>query len=122
MANSSYTPPELLHQLNDSAAGIIFVHPTLFPVLLKAFKLLGISDRDARRRVVIMSYVDQDGADEKSAEIGPEWTRLRELFGKGRLHSEELFVGDQVHETALLCYSSGNRFHSYLFPGLIQIQ
>ncbi|KAF9514738.1 hypothetical protein BS47DRAFT_1392174 [Hydnum rufescens UP504] len=106
MANSSYTPPELIRQLNETAAGIIFVHPTLFPVLLKAFKLLGISDRDARRRVVIMSYVDQDRADEKAAEIGPEWTQLRELFGKGRLHSEELFVGDQVHETALLCYSS----------------
>ncbi|KAF9514742.1 hypothetical protein BS47DRAFT_838022 [Hydnum rufescens UP504] len=107
MANSSCTPPELIHQLDDSAAGIIFVHPTLFPLLLKALKFLGISDRDARRRVVIMSYVDQDRADEKAAEIGPEWTRLRELFGKGRLHSEEPFVGDQVHETALLCYSSG---------------
>jgi 4-coumarate--CoA ligase len=107
LANSSYTPGELAHQLKDSGAGMIFVHPALFPVVIKTFTLLGIPDDQARGRVLIMSYLDQDRADEKAAKIGPEWTRLSGLFGEGRLRSEELFVGDQVHETAILGYSSG---------------
>ena len=112
LANSSYTPPELAHQLKDSGAKTIFVHPTLFPVLIKALDLLNIPEHEARRRIVIMSLVDQDRADEKTVNIGSEWMRLSEFFGKGRLRSEEQFVGDQVHETALMCYSSGKNFPS----------
>ncbi|KAF9514737.1 hypothetical protein BS47DRAFT_1372215 [Hydnum rufescens UP504] len=107
LANISYTPRELTHQIKDSGARMIFVHPTLFSLVIKTLSLLGVTDDEARRRVVVMSYVDQDRADEKAAEIGSEWTRLSELLGQERLPSEELFVGDQVHETALLCYSSG---------------
>ncbi|KAF9504367.1 hypothetical protein BS47DRAFT_1401493 [Hydnum rufescens UP504] len=107
LANSFYTPPELAHQIKDSGAKKVFVHPTLFPVLIETFRLLGISEREAHTRVVIMSYVDRDRTDEKAAKIGREWTRLIEFFGKRRLPSEELFDGDQANETALLCYSSG---------------
>jgi acyl-CoA synthetase (AMP-forming)/AMP-acid ligase II len=117
LANSFYTPPELAHQIKDSRAKKVFVHPTLFPVLMETFRLLGVSEREARTRVVIMSYVDHDRADEKAVKIGGEWTRLSEFFGKGRLPSEELFVGDQAHETALLCYSSGMGL--YLSPSCV---
>jgi 4-coumarate--CoA ligase len=114
LANSAYTPPELAHQIKDSGAKLIFVHPTLLTVLIKTFQLLGVPIREARRRVVIMSYVDQDRADEKAANVDSGWTRLSEFFGQNRLPSEELFVGDQVHETAFMCYSSGMIVH--LFP------
>ncbi|KAF9504366.1 hypothetical protein BS47DRAFT_1355281 [Hydnum rufescens UP504] len=92
LANSFYTPPELAHQIKDSRAKMIFVHPTLFPILIETFRVLGVSGRE---RV------------HEAAKIGHEWTRLSEFFGTGRLPSEELFDGDQANETALLCYSSG---------------
>ena len=68
-----------------------------------------------------MSYVDQDRADEKTAKIEGEWMRLSEFFGQERLHSEELFVGDQVHDTAILCYSSGKYHTSMLSCALMHI-
>jgi 4-coumarate--CoA ligase len=57
LANSSYTPGELAHQLKDSGAGMIFVHPTLFPVVIKTFTLLEIPDDQACRRVVIWTKI-----------------------------------------------------------------
>ncbi|KAF9519425.1 hypothetical protein BS47DRAFT_1388240 [Hydnum rufescens UP504] len=87
LANSSCTPRELTHQMKDSGTGMIFVHLDLFPVVIETFVLLGIPNDQARRRVVIMSCVDKDRADEKAPNL-------------------ELFVGVQVNETALPCYSS----------------
>jgi 4-coumarate--CoA ligase len=91
LANSSYTPRELAHQMKDSGVGMIFVHPDLFPVVIETFTHLGIPNDQARGRVVIMSHVDQDHAGEKAAKIGSEWTRLRVFFGDGKPPSEELY-------------------------------
>ncbi|KAF9509721.1 hypothetical protein BS47DRAFT_1487832 [Hydnum rufescens UP504] len=82
---------------------MIFIHPTLLPVLTQTSALLGVSDSEGRR-FVIMSYADHDRADEKGV-IGDEWTRLSQPFGQGKLPSEELFTGDQVHDTTVMCYS-----------------
>lgn len=107
LANSSYTPNELAHQLTDSAARLVFTHPILLPVLLETFKIVGVPPAEARKRIVLMSFVESDRLDEKAGGIGPEWTRLDSLLDGERLTREENFDGLGCHETAVLCYSSG---------------
>lgn len=36
-----------------------------------------------------------------------KWMRLEEFLQWGKLESEEKFTGEQVHESIMLCYSSG---------------
>ncbi|KDQ11288.1 hypothetical protein BOTBODRAFT_177525 [Botryobasidium botryosum FD-172 SS1] len=81
-ANTACTPPELAHQLRDSGAYNIFVHPSLLTVLLETLSLLGVSSKEAEKR-------------------------LEDLMRNGKVEKEEAFDGAQADETALLCYSSG---------------
>lgn len=83
------------------------MHPALLETLLKAFASLGISEADAQKRTVILSYTGLEKGMEKQFKIGPEWARLEDYLNKGQLEKEEEFRGDQVHETVMLCYSSG---------------
>ncbi|KAJ1305650.1 hypothetical protein OPQ81_000646 [Rhizoctonia solani] len=101
LANSSYTPPELAHQLKDSAAGYIFVHPALLDNLLKAFEILMIPAKQAQKRIIVMTY----GSPQVKG-IG-EYTGLDSLLRSGKFEKEEKFDGDSSNETVYLCYSSG---------------
>lgn len=51
LANSSYTPPELAHQLSDSRVGYVFVYPALLPTLFKAFEELKVPAKEIQKRV-----------------------------------------------------------------------
>ncbi|CAE6536844.1 unnamed protein product [Rhizoctonia solani] len=101
LANSSYTPPELAHQLKDSGAGYVFVHPALLGTLFEAFELLKVPAKEAQKRVVIMTYGSQQA---KGTE---KYTQLDSLLRAGKFDKEENFDGDLSNETVYLCYSSG---------------
>ncbi|KAF8517346.1 AMP binding protein [Gautieria morchelliformis] len=96
--NSAYTPRELRHQLEDSRAYYIFVHPSLLNNTSEALRLMGVSDVEIKERII-------QAAPAHSAV--PGWRSMDELFGKGQLTREEPFDGAAAHETVLLCYSSG---------------
>lgn len=107
LANSSYTVPELAHQIRDSAAQLIFVHPMLFSVLISTLKSLGISGEEMRKQVVIMSYVDADEQEERAQGIDKSWTRLKQLLQKGEIDAPMRLSEKETDETILMCYSSG---------------
>ncbi|KAG6861156.1 hypothetical protein C0995_003165 [Termitomyces sp. Mi166 len=110
LANSAYTPQELKFQYEDSGAKLVFVAEELIPVVFEMFKLIGVPEHEARKRVVVM-------------ETGLEWAggppvprvgavkglkTLAGLIGMGgKLDHEERFDGEQANETVYLCYSSG---------------
>ena len=107
LTNASYSPIELAHQITNSGAGLVFVHPALLDTLLKTFTLLRVSDTEVQKRVVIMSYTSIEKAMEKQLNIGPQWARFETFLKQGKLDREEMFSGDQVHDSIMLCYSSG---------------
>jgi 4-coumarate--CoA ligase len=97
-ANGGYTARELLHQYMDSGARVALVHPTLVGTTFDMFKLAGVSETEARKRIVVMEF----GFGVPDGLIG-----MQDLMGKGSLPHEERFDGEQSNETFLMCYSSG---------------
>ncbi|KAN0131894.1 expressed putative fatty acid biosynthesis enzyme [Lactarius tabidus] len=103
LANSAYTPAELAFQFTDSRACVVFSHPDLVPVALSMFKTIGVSDDEARSRLVVLdTYGNGSEAARKFGLL-----ELRDLLGHGKLPEEEKFAGSHSDETLLLCYSSG---------------
>lgn len=82
----------------------------MVPVVFEMFKLLGVSECEMQRRVVVL----ENGLEWAG---GPPVSRsdavngLKTLAGLinagGKLDHEERFDGEQAHETVYLCYSSG---------------
>ena len=103
LANSAYTPAELAFQYTDSRARVVFSHPDLVPVVLSMFKINGLSDDEARSRLVVLDIYGNGS--EVSRKFG--LLELRDLLGHGELPEEEKFAGSHADETLLLCYSSG---------------
>ena len=103
LANSAYTPAELAFQYNDSRARLVFAHPDLIPIVFAMFKHIGVSEDEARRRLVVLDF-GGNGA-EVARKVGV--LGLSDLLGHGALPEEEKFSGPQAGETLLLCYSSG---------------
>jgi acyl-CoA synthetase (AMP-forming)/AMP-acid ligase II len=103
LANSAYTPSELAFQYEDSRARVVFSHPDLIPVVFAMFKHIGVSEDEARRRVVVLDF-SGDGAEIARKE---GVLAMSDLLGHGALLEEEKFLGPQAGETQLLCYSSG---------------
>lgn len=100
--NSSYTSRELAHQIHTSQAAVVVVHPLFVKNLLDAFKLLGVPEDAARKRMILGDWNEK--LDEPSP-IG--FTSINDLVGKGELVEEAKFAGRYANETALLCFSSG---------------
>ena len=101
-ANNSYTPRELAHQIHTSQAVVVVVHPLFVKTLLGAFKLLGISEDNARKRMILGDW------NEKLDQPPPTgFLSINDLTGKGTLAEEAKFAGRYTNETALLCFSSG---------------
>ncbi len=103
LANSAYTPTELAFQYNDSRARVVFSHPDLVPIVFAMFKHIGVSEDEARRRLVVLDFGENDT--ETAGKVGA--LGLCDLLGHGALPEEEKFIGSQASETLLLCYSSG---------------
>jgi hypothetical protein len=73
------------------------------------FKDLGLSRKEAIGRLILLgSCLAWAGGPKSTDPKGlHEVLRMEELLQVGVLKQEELFDGDQAHETAMLCYSSG---------------
>ena len=103
LANSAYTPAELAFQYTDSRASVVFSHPDLVPGVLSMFKSIGVSEDEARRRLVVLDIYGNGS--ETARKFG--LLELGDLLGHGALLEEEKFTGSQLNETLLICYSSG---------------
>ncbi|KZT56519.1 acetyl-CoA synthetase-like protein [Calocera cornea HHB12733] len=99
-ANAAYTPKELAFQYKDCTAKYVFVDPVLLPILLETFKIMGVSEADARRRIVLLAFSDR--IDEKFR----GWIKLDDLIGVDKAKVEK-FDGEHVNTTLFLPYSSG---------------
>ncbi|KAG8958567.1 hypothetical protein FRC03_009012 [Tulasnella sp. 419] len=103
-ANAAYTPPELAHQLKDSGAYEIFVHPALIPVAVETLKLVGVkSESEIKKRIVVMGL----GGEPEVEKLGGEWLKMEDLLKGGKRDTEERFDGKDSRETVYMCYSSG---------------
>lgn len=90
-------PHEVAHQINDSGAELIFVHPMVLAQFEKARKS-HIKRSWPDSRVVL---VCQEGEKPK----GTKYKCIGELFGAPG--EAEHFAPEDVNETVWLCYSSG---------------
>ncbi|GAA6060060.1 hypothetical protein JCM10212_003021 [Sporobolomyces blumeae] len=65
-ANAAYLPAEFAHQVEDSGAQLLLVHPALLPVALAATESLGWSKERQTRQIILSVRKDEaGGADER---------------------------------------------------------
>jgi 4-coumarate--CoA ligase len=105
LASSALMPPELAYQIKDSEPSHIAVHPTLFPVLLKALEILGVDvqSKDLRRRIILLAPPN-----EVPAELNSQgWFNLGDVMKANRQLQPERFDNDEADRTVLILYSSG---------------
>ncbi|KAF8578939.1 AMP binding protein [Ramaria rubella] len=101
-ANSAYTDTELAHVLKNSGSSHVLVHFDSLPVTISALALIGISQEEAKKRVVI---------------IAPRHTTPAEILQAGWLSCDDLVSGETTlpedfseersEETVFIYYSSG---------------
>ncbi|GJJ12638.1 hypothetical protein Clacol_006881 [Clathrus columnatus] len=99
--NTSYTPNELRHQLEDSGAFHIFTHPTLVEIVVAALKSMKVSDIEIQNRVILLPGLIQLSNSEN------KHLHFNNLLGPNQLETEESFNGSASDDTVFLCYSSG---------------
>ncbi|KZO99520.1 AMP binding protein [Calocera viscosa TUFC12733] len=99
-ANAAYTPKELAFQYKDSTAKHVFVDPALLPLLLEAFKITGVSEKEARQRTILLAFSDR--IDKKFQ----GWLTFDDLIGAEKAQPER-FSGEHSNSTLFLPYSSG---------------
>lgn len=105
--NSSYTPPEIKHQLTDCGAKAVVVHPLLLPNLIQAFALMGINEGQAKKRIIIADWKESQALSDDVKRRYKGYTVFEEALNVGKMVKEEAFDGRYADETALMCYSSG---------------
>lgn len=76
-ANAAYTPKELEHQLHDSGASVLMVHPSILEVALAATGALGWSKKKQRESIVLAVQKDETGPAGDSESISRFGARLR---------------------------------------------
>jgi 4-coumarate--CoA ligase len=109
LANASYTPKELCHQLRDGKPSILFVHPALWPTAKEALKILSGESAEAGwvGKIKVFYTVPKKEVPKESGGIKSfedlyvDESEVKEWDGDA-LPEES---GDD--ETAVLCYSSG---------------
>ncbi|KXN81855.1 Putative acyl-coenzyme A synthetase [Leucoagaricus sp. SymC.cos] len=103
-AGCSLTPRELSWQWTDSKARVVFVAPDLISVALDMFRLIGISEKEARQRIWVMDQLWDENLP-RGVYKSENWMGI--LLNQGTLSAEEKFDGELANETAYICYSSG---------------
>lgn len=108
-ANCAYNARELAHQYTDSRAKIIFTSEAGIPVVLEVFKSLGLSEKETKKRIVVMtdSLHWAGGAFDSISPAAQNYIALSDLLGRGTFVAEEKFYGELANETVYMCYSSG---------------
>lgn len=100
--------PRALVAVSDSRPRAVFAAKALVPTVMAMFKLLGVSDDEAARRVFIMD-LDFDrlkGGEHVEDSNSGHLRSLRDFVGDQELQRGELFEGEVAEETVFLCYSS----------------
>ncbi|EJT98498.1 acetyl-CoA synthetase-like protein [Dacryopinax primogenitus] len=98
--NATFTAQELAYQYTNSTSKHVFVDPTLLPTVLQTFKSIGVSEDEAKRRIVLMAFSDRIDESLKN------WIKLDDLIGPQKAEPEP-FDGMQSNTTLFLPYSSG---------------
>ena len=99
----SYKEQELAHAYRLSGASHILAHPDLLPVVVRTLESLGISEREARSVVILMSFARDTPADLMQA----GWLCIDHLKPRDGLNLPERFNGHDADETAVIYFSSG---------------
>ncbi|GAA5899469.1 hypothetical protein JCM6882_009126 [Rhodosporidiobolus microsporus] len=98
-ANAAYTPKELAHQLEDSEAKLLLVHPSILDIALAATSSLGWTSEQQRQRIIYAVKQDEVGSADSS------FSSLESLI------SDQLFTPHRIDTPrdtiAFLGYSSG---------------
>lgn len=100
---------EIAHQINDSGASLIFICPTLLPVLAEAQPLLKRAIPDSR--IILLSpsrspIVSTSSSSPSAPNPPSPHVTLADLLTAPPGEAER-FDGPASHSTAILCYSSG---------------
>jgi 4-coumarate--CoA ligase len=114
LANASYTASELAHQLSNSRAAVVFVHPDLLPVLEQCMNDAKVPEDKWKARCWLLQDTSTEGG--AAGENGIR--NYRELFVKGEVSALEKMRGDarpNPEDVAVLCYSSGTVRHAPSF-------
>ncbi|GAA5824248.1 hypothetical protein JCM11251_001581 [Rhodosporidiobolus azoricus] len=98
-ANAAYTPSELAHQLEDSAAKLFLVHPSILEVALAATSSLGWTPEQQQQRILLAVMQDEAGS------ASSRFKTLDSLVSDNLL--EPHTVNDPKNTLAYLGYSSG---------------
>ena len=109
LANNAYNARELAHQYVDSGANVVVTSEDGIATVGEMFKNLGLSDREAHKRTVVMTNC-LEWAGGPAAPLNPSLSGLltiSDLLKLGSLKDEEKFDGKLAYETVYLCYSSG---------------
>lgn len=108
-ANTAYTSRELEHQYRDSGANIVVTNGDGLAVVHEMFQSVGLTREEAGNRIVVvgagLGWIGGPDLSENSATRG--FVQLDELLTTGTLSQEEMFQGDEAHQTCYICYSSG---------------
>lgn len=101
LANSGYQPSELEHQIRDSRAAVIFVHPDLLPVVEKC-----LGDKGAKGWRSRVFLLDEGSGRVKGYENYSVFTKRASKDRHARRH---WWKGKRPHpdDVVLMCYSSG---------------
>jgi acyl-CoA synthetase (AMP-forming)/AMP-acid ligase II len=107
LANSGYTPQEVKHQLEDSGAKVVFVHPSLLPVLSGTIDLLKQKSKPIPKVYFLARETDLPAEAGNTGIQSYENLMVDEEKVKQANWVGEKVEGNAVHQTAVLCYSSG---------------
>lgn len=115
LANASYLTDELAHQIRDSLPFVIFVHPSLAPVLESALVILKEEGLPVKDIAIYSACPPLDQNDQNAVPLFPTYHTLfvdgKPVPPPGAPSQSTSAPGSIEDATAILCYSSGTVRH-----------
>ena len=102
-ANAAYMPNELAHAFKVSHSSHMAVSPASLPIAIRALEVVGFTEADAKRRIIIMARRRETPQEILRA----GWKTLDDLLSEKRVLLPERFDGRDTQETAEIYFSSG---------------